>query len=100
MENKKAPHQRSEEQASGRMRSKDSYFFNEKKQFFNYLQKNTATASMAADALNIPQKNITRYKRQLEKVGKLKEVCKTICRKTKRRAAYLTTNSNLLKTLL
>jgi len=38
---------------------------------FQYLQENTATASMVAEATGIPQKNICRYKRKLQLAGKL-----------------------------
>lgn len=61
--------------------------------------KNTVTCSMASDALNIPQKNLTRYKRRLQNEGKLKVCFKSICRITKHRAEYLTTNPELIKTL-
>jgi len=59
---------------------------------FQYLQENVATASMVADATGVPQKCITRYKRDLEKVGKLWEIRKTTCKKTGFKAWYLTTD--------
>jgi predicted transcriptional regulator len=59
---------------------------------FHYLQNNVATASMVADATGIPQKNITRYKRDLEKAGKLWETVKKLCEKTKFKAFYITCN--------
>ena len=61
--------------------------------------KNTATCSMASEALNIPQKNLTWYKRHLQDEGKLKVCFRSICRITKYRADYLTTNPELIKTL-
>ena len=62
------------------------------KTIFNFLQDNTATASMVSKACNIPQKNICRYKKDLEKKGLLKEVAKRKCRLTGFPAWYLTTN--------
>jgi hypothetical protein len=57
-----------------------------------YLKDFIATASMVSDATNVPQKNITRYKRDLEKSGLLWEVRKGICEKTGFKAWYLTTD--------
>lgn len=62
------------------------------KTIFNYLQNHIATASMITNATGVPQKCITRYKRDLEKIGKLAEVKKAYCEKTKHLAWYLTTN--------
>lgn len=62
---------------------------------FIYLQKHTATASMVAAALNIHRQKLCRYKRKFEKAGLLAEVRKGICKFTKHRAAYLTTNQDL-----
>jgi hypothetical protein len=59
---------------------------------FQYLQQHTATASMVTDATGIPQKCITRYKRDLEKAGRLWETVKTNCKKTGCKAWYLTTD--------
>tara|TARA_R110000787_G_scaffold249303_3_gene354910 strand:- start:344 stop:637 length:294 start_codon:yes stop_codon:yes gene_type:complete len=59
-----------------------------------YLNNHTATASMVSNLKGIPQKNITRYERDLEKVGRLWEVEKRICEHTGFRAWYLTTNPN------
>jgi DNA-binding MarR family transcriptional regulator len=66
------------------------------KTIFHYLQENVATASMVSDATGVPQKNITRYKRDLEKAGKLWEIMKTTCKKTGFKAWYLTTNPDIL----
>lgn len=65
---------------------------NQLQTIFQYLQKNVATASMVADVTGIYQKNICRYKRDLEKAGRLWETSKAICKKTGFRAWYLTTN--------
>lgn len=61
------------------------------KTIFLYLQENIATASMVSDATGIPQKNITRYKRDLEKAGRLWEIEKKHCKKTGFKAWYLST---------
>ena len=71
---------------------KDTHFKSQIKTIFQYLQEHTATASMVSDATGIPQKNICRYKRDLEKAGLLWEVEKKQCRKTGFKAWYLTTN--------
>lgn len=66
--------------------------FNQLQTIFQYLQENVATASMVADATGIYQKNICRYKRDLEKAGRLWEIVKATCKKTGFKAWYLTTN--------
>jgi hypothetical protein len=65
---------------------------NQLKTIFQYLCEHIATASMVSDATGIPQKNICRYKRDLEKAGSLWEIEKRYCEKTGFRAWYLTTN--------
>ncbi len=69
--------------------------YTQKKTIFEYLKKHTATASMVTEATGIPQKCITRYKRDLEKMGLLHEVVKNHCKDTGFRAWYLTTNPDL-----
>ena len=64
--------------------------------YFQYLQNNIATNSMVSKATGIPQKNLTRYKREFEDAGLLFEVYKGICKHTKHRATYLTTNKALI----
>lgn len=59
---------------------------------FHYLHEHIATASMVADATGIYQKNICRYKRDLEKAGRIWELEKKRCQKTGFKAWYLTTN--------
>lgn len=59
---------------------------------FNYLQDHVATASMVSEATLVPQKCITRYKRDLEKAGMLWEIEKRDCQKTGFKAWYLTTD--------
>lgn len=71
-------------------------FANQSKRYFRYLQNHIATNSMVSKATGIPQKNLTRYKREFEDAGLLFEVYKGICKLTKFRATYLTTNKELL----
>ena len=59
---------------------------------FQFLRESEATASMVADATGIYQKNICRYKRDLERAGRLWEVVKATCKKTGFKAWYLTTD--------
>jgi hypothetical protein len=74
----------------------DTIYLNEQKRYFEYLKKNIATNSMVTDAIGIPQKNLTRYKRTFQKFELLFELYKGICKKTKRRATYLTTDPDLI----
>ena len=54
---------------------------------------------MAANALRITQKNITRYKSNLEKEGRLMVLFTAKCKITNRQADYLTTDSNIISKL-
>ena len=65
---------------------------NQLQTIFQYLFENIATASMVSNATGIYQKNICRYKRDLEKAGRLWEIEKTYCKQTGFKAWYLTTN--------
>lgn len=76
----------------GRNKGKDKIKLNQLQTIFHYLSENIATASMVADATGIYQKNICRYKRDLEKAGQLREIEKKNCEKTGFKAWYLTTN--------
>ena len=69
--------------------------FNQLQTIFHYLKEHVATASMVSAATGVPQKCITRYKRDLEKVGQLAEVKKDDCQLTGFKAWYITTNENL-----
>lgn len=71
---------------------KDTDFKSQLKTIFQYLQEHIATASMVSAATGIPQKNICRYKRNLEKAGRLWEIEKKLCKKTGFKAWYITTN--------
>jgi hypothetical protein len=77
------------------VQSKDTQFQTELKTIFEYLKNKVCTASMVAEATGIKQKNICRYKRDLEQHGLLKELYKTYCKTTGFKAWYLTTNSEL-----
>jgi hypothetical protein len=79
--------------------SKDNQFQKQAHAIFSYLKNHTATASMIAKATGIPQKNICRYKRDLEKAGQLIELHKSICKVTGFKAWYLTTNKRLFPKL-
>lgn len=72
--------------------SKVNTHLNQLQTIFRYLQKHIATASMVTDATGVPQKCITRYKRDLEKAGRLWEIEKMLCKKTGCKAWYLTTD--------
>jgi hypothetical protein len=71
---------------------KDRSFNSQLKTIFQYLQEHIATATMVSAATGVPQKCITRYKRDLEKAGQLWEIEKKMCQKTGFKAWYLTTN--------
>jgi hypothetical protein len=76
---------------------KNKQYRNQTKIIFNYLLKHTATNTMISKATGIPQKNICRIKRNLEKRELLFEVEKKLCKITGFRAYYLTTNVEVLK---
>ncbi|MDM1534222.1 hypothetical protein [Myroides marinus] len=75
---------------------KDKDFKAEYKVFLDYLKTCVSTCSMVASETGIPHKNLTRYKAKLEKQGLLWCVEKNYCKKTKRKAWYLTTNPDLI----
>lgn len=64
---------------------------------FEYLFNHVATVSMVSAATGVSQKNICRYKRDLEKSGQLWETVRTYCQKTGHKAWYITTNPRLAK---
>lgn len=74
--------------------SKDSFVHTQLQTIFLYLKTHIATASMVSSATGIPQKNICRYKKDLEKRGLLSEVVKKTCKITGFKAWYLTTNED------
>lgn len=81
---------------SNNFQSKDKFFANQTRIYFNYLHSNIATNSMVAKATGISHKNLCSYKRTLQRNGQLFEVKIALCEVTKHRATYLTTNKNLL----
>jgi hypothetical protein len=74
------------------MKATEQDFKNQLTTFFEYLQQQVATASMVAEETGIPQKNLCRYKRDLEKSGRLWVIEKRLCQLTGFRAWYLTTD--------
>ncbi|MDW7691473.1 hypothetical protein R9C00_18000 [Flammeovirgaceae bacterium SG7u.111] len=79
---------------------KDTYSTTQLKTIFLFLKEHVATASMVSAATGVPQKCITRYKRDLEKVGLLWEVEKKRCKETGFKAWYLTTDAKKAPTLI
>jgi len=77
--------------------NKSNDFKAQTKIIFRYLLKFTATNTMTSNATGIPQKNICRIKRNLEKKGLLQEAERKLCKVTGHRASYLTTNKELFK---
>lgn len=67
-------------------------FRRQKQKFYSYLYSHTVTCTAASKALDIPQKNLTRYKRRLERAGVLWVVRRGICPVTGFTAGFLTTN--------
>jgi hypothetical protein len=82
-----------QDNSPNKRQGKDNYKDTQLKTIFQYLQEHIATASMVSVATGIPQKNITRYKRDLEKTGRLWEIEKKICKQTGFKAWYLTTHA-------
>ena len=70
----------------------DTCKLNEVQTIFHFLQHHVATASMVSAATGIKQKNICRYKRDLEKADMLWEIERKPCRITHFKAWYLTTD--------
>ncbi|MCA6438158.1 MAG: hypothetical protein ACK5QC_16490 [Bacteroidota bacterium] len=77
------------------LHDKDNHFQNEVQTIFSYLKENVCTASMLSDVTGVKQKNICRYKRDLEKAGLLKELFKARCKTTGFKAWYITCNELL-----
>lgn len=74
---------------------KNNSSLNQLQTIFQYLSENVATATMVSEATNVPQKNICRYKSDLQKRGLLKEIEKKKCVITGFKAWYITTNTDL-----
>lgn len=75
----------------------ENHFKSQLIQYYEYLQKNTATNSMVEQAIGIKQKNLTRYKATLEEEGNLVVVLKGFCKVTGFPADYLSTNKEIIK---
>ena len=80
------------------LEGKDTAFNNQMKVVYNFLKDNVCTASEIEERTGIKQKNITRYKRTLQKANQLWVVCKKHCRITGFRAEYLTTDESKVPT--
>ena len=81
----------------GNDKNKNSNHSAQKRKFSAYLFRHTATCSMVSKAIEVPQKCLTRYKRELEKRGQLVELYKDNCKQTGFTAAYLTCKPELIK---
>jgi hypothetical protein len=75
------------------MQGKNKIVKNQLQTIFEYLSKNIATATMVSDATGVPQKNICRYKKDLENRGLLMEIVKKNCEVTGFKAYYITTDT-------
>ena len=75
----------------------ENHFKSQLIQYYEYLQKNTATNSMVEQAIGIKQKNLTRYKVTLEDQGSLVVVYRGFCEVTGFLADYLSTNKEIIK---
>jgi hypothetical protein len=73
-------------------RGKNKVRRTQKQTIFNYLRDKVATASMVTAATGVPQKCITRYKRDFEKLGILEEVYEGYCKDTGHWAWFITTD--------
>jgi hypothetical protein len=80
-----------------KLQNKDNNFKAQEKRYIEYLKIHIATNSMVTKATGIPQKNLTRYKREFEKKGILKEVHRKFYMLTGFRASSLTTNPDLMR---
>ena len=89
---KKAPEQREPKEIE--RHHEDTNWISQLQTIFTYLESHIATASMVAKDTGIPQKNICRYKRDLEIAGRLWEITKTTCKETGFKAWYLTTDKS------
>ena len=76
------------------------YIFESQKYVFkHYLSENVATCSMVAKQTGIPQKNLTRFKAELEDKGLLKVLFVANCKVTSFKAQYLTCDLDMIKSL-
>lgn len=82
-----------------KLKSLKSYFDSQREVFRHFLSENVATCSMVAHHTGIPQKNLTRYKTELEEKGLLKVLFVATCKITSFKAQYLTTNTEIIASL-
>jgi hypothetical protein len=76
-------------------KSKDNTHEAQEKVVYDYLLMHVASASMVTDATGVPQKCVTRYKRNYEQAGRLQQIRKDRCKITGRNVWYITTNRDL-----
>ena len=74
---------------------KDNTHEAQEKIVFDYLLLHVASASMVTDATGVPQKCVTRYKRNYEKDGLLQQIKRDRCKITGRYVWFITTNKDL-----
>lgn len=86
--------ERTKEQPLHKEQGKDKLKPTQQQTIFHYLKCHIATNTMVSMATGIPQKNICRYKRDMEKAGILWEIEKKPCKVTGFRAWYLTTDED------
>ena len=60
--------------------------------FYQFLSDKVTSCTDASITLNIPQKHLTWYKREFEKVGKLQVVKRYRCPHTGKRVQFITTD--------
>lgn len=72
---------------------------NETSVFYEYLMEHTATCSMVSEATGIKQKNLCRYKVELQRANLLWEIDFKPCLITGFMAQWLTTNPDLIPTI-
>lgn len=92
-------HRNPTDHSKGNYKNLKSYFDSQKEVFKHYLSENVATCSMVANQTGIPQKNLTRYKTELEDKGLLKVLFVATCKVTGFKAQYLTTNLEIIQSM-
>ncbi len=75
------------------------YFDSQMEVFTHYLTEHTATCAMVSAETGIPEKNLTRYKKELEDKGLLRVLFVATCKHTRFKAGYLTTNPEIIQSL-
>lgn len=74
---------------------KDNTHEAQEKIVFEYLLCHVASASMVTLATGVPQKCVTRYKRNYEQAGRLQQIKRDRCQITGRTVWYISTNKDL-----